>query len=761
LGNPADGHWGTNSQANSQQISSPHDTHTIMNADAMTTSHRIAKTSTHHARLAPVAWAIALMCAAGAQAQSVPQLVADAGALSPVVVSAERSGGGVWRGAASVDVVGSDELREGQAQVNLSESLGRVPGLVIRNRQNYAQDLQISVRGYGARATFGVRGVRLFVDGIPASAPDGSGQAANFPLGSADRVEVVRGPMAALYGASSGGALLLYTEDGQQPAQLRMGVVAGSDGLWRASTQVTGQTGTAQAPGWSYALDVSGFATDGTRPQSAADRNTANMKLSRSHEGGRTVLVFNRHSSSALDPQGLSRVEFDANPDQTNAGALSFNTRKTVSQTQLGLAFEQSLGGGHKLELMGYGGQRQVVQFQSITTGAQVPAGSSGGVIDLDRDYWGWNARWRHEGDWQGGRLSLSAGVASDLQSDKRKGYENFVGSTLGVQGKLRRDEVNRAQTLDPYLQAEWRTQDLTLVGGVRQTRTDYASTDAYIVGTNRDDSGSKDYTATLPVIGVRWQWSPSVQAFASIGKGYEIPTLNEVAYRSGGISGFNTELNAARSTSAELGLRGRADQMRWSATAFDIRTDDEIVVQNNTGGRTTFQNAGRTLRQGLELAGEWRAGPVTLTTAYTWMRANYQDAFLTCTTSGCPNATPQVQVPQGNQIPGLPKQQLFAQAAWDTGWMGSRVTLDARHVGRVMVNDLNTDEAAAHTLFNLGMQFKQERGDWTLKEFVRLDNLSDQKHAGSVIVNDGNGRFFEPGAGRKLLLGLEAQRRF
>ena len=741
----------------------PTEHHTIMNAVHMSYLYSRATQRASSAQLAPVAWAIALLCAAGAHAQSVPEsaAVADAGALSPVVVSAERSSGGVWRGAASVDVVGVDELREGQAQVNLSESLGRVPGLVIRNRQNYAQDLQISVRGYGARATFGVRGVRLFVDGIPASAPDGSGQAANFPLGSADRVEVVRGPMAALYGSSSGGALLLYTEDGQQPAQWRTGVVAGSDGLWRASTQITGQTGTPQAPGWSYALDVSGFATDGTRPQSAADRSTANMKLSRPHEGGRTVLVFNRHSSSALDPQGLSRVEFDANPDQTNAGALSFNTRKTVSQTQLGLAFEQALGGGHKLELMGYGGQRQVVQYQSITTGAQVPAGSSGGVIDLDRDYWGWNARWRHDRDWQGGRLSLSAGLASDHQSDKRKGYENFVGSALGVQGKLRRDEVNRAQTLDPYLQAEWRTQDLTLMGGVRQTRTEYESTDRYIVGTNRDDSGSKDYTATLPVVGVRWQWSPSVQAFASIGKGYEIPTLNEVAYRSGGVSGFNTELNAARSTSAELGLRGRAEKLRWSATAFDIRTDDEIVVQNNTGGRTTFQNAGRTLRQGLELAGEWRTGPVTLTTAYTWMRANYQDAFLTCTTAGCPNATPQVQVPQGNQIPGLPKQQLFAQAAWDTGWAGSRVTLEARHVGRVMVNDLNTDSAAAHTLFNLGVQFKQERGDWTLKEFVRLDNLSDQKHAGSVIVNDGNGRFFEPGAGRKLLLGLEAQRRF
>jgi iron complex outermembrane receptor protein len=305
-----------------------------MKSIPMTISVGTSQNPSQPCRLAPVAWAIALMSAAGAQAQSTTPEAVDAGALSPVVVSAERGSGGLWRSASSLDVVGGDDLREGQAQVNLSESLGRVPGLVIRNRQNYAQDLQISVRGYGARATFGVRGVRLFVDGIPASAPDGSGQAANFPLGSADRVEVVRGPMAALYGASSGGALLLYTEGGQRPAQWRTGLVAGSDGLWRLSTQATGQTGTAQAPGWSYAVDLSRFETDGTRPQSAADRSTANLKLSRQHQGGRTVLVFNRHSSSALDPQGLSRAEFDANPDQTNAGALSFNTRKTVAQTQ-------------------------------------------------------------------------------------------------------------------------------------------------------------------------------------------------------------------------------------------------------------------------------------------------------------------------------------------------------------------------------------------------------------------------------------------
>jgi len=711
----------------------------------------------------PVALAVVLCCAWGAHAQNpVAPATADPGALSPVVVTGERSGGGVWRGAASIDVVDGDALRDGQAQINLSEGLAGVPGLVIRNRQNYAQDLQISVRGYGARATFGVRGVRLFVDGIPASAPDGSGQVANFPLGGADRIEVVRGPMAALYGASSGGALLLYTEEGQHPAQWRTGMVAGSDGLWRLSTQATGKTGVPKEPGWSYALDVSRFATDGARPQSAADRTNANLKLSRPHEGGRTVLVFNQHNSFALDPQGLTRAEFDANPSKTNDEALKFNTRKTVSQTQLGLAFEQALGGGHKLELMGYGGQRQVVQFQSISKIAQGFAGSSGGVIDLDRDYWGWNARWRHEGDWQGGRLSLSAGLASDHQSDQRKGFENFKDGVDGVLGDPKRNEVNRASTLDPYLQAEWRSKDLTLMGGVRQTRTEYESSDRYVVAGNGDDSGRKTFQATLPVVGVRWQWTPSVQAFASLGKGYEIPTLNEVAYRSGGGSGFNTQLNAARSTSAEMGLRGRAERFGWNATAFDIRTDDEIVVQNNSGGRATFRNAGRTQRQGLELSGNWRQGPVSLVSALTWMEAEYRDSFKTCDSTGCTTTNNrQANVPAGNRIPGLPMQQVFVQAAWDTGWAGSRVVFETRHVGRVMVNDRNSDSAVGHTLFNLGVHFKQDRGDWTLREFIRVDNLTDRRHVGSVIVNDGNSRFFEPGLGRKLLVGLEAQRRF
>jgi iron complex outermembrane receptor protein len=707
-----------------------------------------------------VATAVLLAWGAVGLAQTAEPDGGGAGALAPVVITGDGAWQQRWLAPGSIEVVDGDELRAGQLQINLSEGLGRVPGLVVRNRQNYAQDLQISVRGFGARAPFGVRGVRLYVDGIPASAPDGQGQAANFPIGSADRIEVIRGPFSALYGASAGGVIALYTQDGQRPAEWRSGLAAGSNGLWRFSTQLTGQTGSAAQPGWSYSLDVGQFATDGERAQSAASRATGNLKLSRAHEGGRTVLLLNRQTSRALDPLGLTRAEFDADPGQTTPVATQFNTRKTVSQTQLGLAWEQALGQGHRIELMGYGGQRGVRQFQAIPTGAQIPAGSAGGVIDLARDYWGWNARWRLDRRYDSGEhLTVSAGLASDRQTEERRGYENFIGPTLGVLGRLRRDETNRASTLDPYVQAEWRTPDTTLTAGLRHSSVRFTSADRYVVGTNPDDSGAVRFDGFSPVLGVRRELTPQLQAFASLGRGLETPTLNEVAYRASGLTGLNPALNASRSVSAEWGLRGRQAWGTWSATVFETRTRDEIVVLSNTGGRSTFQNAGRTRRHGLELAGLLQWGRFTVTPAYTWMDARYRDGFLTCTATPC--ATPTVPVAAGNRMPGLAKQQAYLQVAWEPGWANSVFTLEAMHTGRMAVNDRNTDATAASTLFNLGVRFEQNRGDWTWREFLRIDNLTDRAHAGSVIVNEGNNRFFEPGARRSVYVGVELVRRF
>jgi iron complex outermembrane receptor protein len=253
-----------------------------------------------------------------------------------------------------------------------------------------------------------------------------------------------------------------------------------------------------------------------------------------------------------------------------------------------------------------------------------------------------------------------------------------------------------------------------------------------------------------LPVIGARWLLTPQLQAFASVGRGLETPTLNEAAYRSDGVSGLNTELNASRSTSAEIGLRGRNAAGLWNATLFEIRTRDEIVSAGTIDGRTTFANGGSTKRQGLELSAEYGLGDVTLSTAYTYLRARYGSGT--------------ASIPAGNRMPGLPQHQLFAQVAWApavASSIGGVFVAEARHTGRVFVNDLNSDAVAGHTLFSLGARFEQSTGAWTWREFIRVDNLTNKKHAGSVIVNDGNSRFFEPGQRRSLSAGVELSRRF
>lgn len=680
------------------------------------------------------------------------------GALRPVVITGTPSDQQRWTAPASIDVIEGEELRAGQLQVNLSEGLAHVPGLSIRNRQNYAQDLQISIRGFGARSTFGVRGVRLYVDGIPASAPDGQGQAANFPLGSAARIEVLRGPYSALYGSSAGGVIALYTIDPTE-TEWRGGFAAGEDGIWRASTQALGRVGA-----WSYIADLSAFGTEGTRAQSAAQRGTAHAKLARGTDDGRIVLIANRHVSDTQDPLGLSRAEFNADPYQTTPGALRFDTRKSVQQNQVGLAWEHRLGGGHRLELMGYAGTRELTQYQAIVPGAQVPPGSGGGVIALDRGYGGLNARWRLDRDLAEGRMAWTAGLASDRQSEDRRGFENFLGpanapAAMGVRGRLRRDETNRATTLDPYAQAEWSREDFTFTAGVRRSQVRLRSSDRYIAAGNPDDSGTVRYAGTTPVVGLRWRLAPQLQAFASAGRGFETPTLNEVAYRPSGVTGLNTALRPSRSISVETGLRGRHGGAAWSAALFDIRTRDEIVVLTNSGGRSTFTNAGRTRRRGLELSAEAQWGPLHFVAAHTWLDAFYRDGFLTCEASPC--AAPSVAVAAGNRMPGIARQQAYLRADWEPGWAGAVFSAELRHSGAVPVNDRNSDHAAAWTTLSLVARFEQKSGAWEWREFVRVDNATNRRYAGSVIVNEAGGRFFETAPGRQWLVGVEAVRRF
>jgi iron complex outermembrane receptor protein len=693
--------------------------------------------------LAPAA---VLLAATATLAQTLPQ----------VTVSATRTEAAPFDVPASVDVIdGARVHAAGRPEVNLSESLGLVPGVTARDRQNYAQDLQLSIRGFGARSTFGVRGVRLYVDGIPATMPDGQGQLSHIDLTSAGRSEVLRGPFSVLYGNSSGGVLQVFTEPGEGPPTVDLSVAAGSNGLLRPGVRLSGST-----PSLGYVVSANRFSTDGWRDHSAASRDLVNARFDFKHgEGSDWTLVANSVDIRADDPLGLDRDQFQTAPRSVDPAAIQFDTRKTVRQDQLGLVHEFQVNGSNRLRLMVYGGQRDTTQFQAIPVAVQANALHPGGVIGLARQYAGTDLRWISKTTLAQAPLEVVGGLSYDRLQEHRLGWQNFVGGTLGVQGALRRDEDNRVSNLDPYLQAVWQfAPRWSLTAGVRHSSVRFSSADRFIVGDNGDDSGRVSFSATLPVAGLMYALTPQVHLYGSVGRGFETPTSNELAYRPDGSAGLNFALRPSRSNNVELGIKGRSPaqsawRTEWNAALFQTSTQSEIVTQTNVGGRSTFTNAGATRRRGIELA--WSATVARawqFQLAQTWLDARYRDAFATCAAAPC--TVPTLFIPAGNRIPGNARSVSAAEIAWQPprGW---RAGAELRYSSRVPVNDLNTESAPSFTTVAAYGGYVFDLKGWTLSATLRVDNLLDRRYAGSVIVNEGNGRFYEPAPGRSYVAKL------
>ena len=699
-----------------------------------------------------------LPVAAAAQQAAAPEAPADAEAQSVTVIGTRLSER-PFDVPASVERLQADQIRDTRMQANIAESLGGVPGLLARDRQNYAQDVQISVRGFGARSSFGIRGVRLYVDGIPATLPDGQGQVSHVDLSSAERIEILRGPFSALYGNSSGGVIEVTSAEGSGPPTVELGYAAGSDEALRANLQLQGGAGD-----FGYAADLNHFETDGYRVHSAVQRNLGNLKLTWHPAGGGsklTVVANSVDTPQAQDPLGLTRAQFEADPRSVDPVALAFNTRKSFDQTQLGATYEQALGASQRLQLTAYGGSRHTEQYQAIPTAPQGSPKHPGGVIDLARDYNGADLRWTLDQRFAVVPYAVVAGIAFDGLDEHRRGYENFIGETLGVKGALRRDEDNRSTAFDQYVQATVRPRaDWRFDAGVRHSTVRIKSRDHYIVGPNGDDSGSTDFSATTPVASAMYLASETLHLYASAGRGFETPTLNELAYRSDGSAGLNTTLKPARSNNFELGVKWQpAPGQALNAALFMVRTTDEIVTQTNLGGRASFQNAGKTRRDGVEvgwsarLAGDWKAQA-----SLTWLDAKYDESFTTCAAPPC--TEPTLVIPAGNRLPGVARTSAYGALRWapPQGWQAG---VEVRALSDVPVNDLNSDSAAGFGIASASVGYRMQRGPWAFSGFVRADNLFDRNYAGSVIVNEGNGRFFEPAPGRTWLAGFNASYSF
>jgi iron complex outermembrane recepter protein len=659
--------------------------------------------------------------------------------LEEVVVSGSRTEQRRFDAPGAIDSVPVDPFRTASPLVNLSELMGAVPGLQIRDRQNFAQDLQLSVRGFGTRSTFGVRGVRLLIDGIPATMPDGQGQAATASLTSAKRIELLRGPIAQLYGNAAGGVLQVFTKDPPitpNKPEYSLSAGAGSDGQRHYAAGIGGGSETLGG-----VLDVSRYSTDGFRDHSAARREQLNAKVVAKPSSDTTLtgIVNLFDQPLAQDPGGLTHAQFDQNPRQVVPQVNTFNTRKTIEQQQAGLVIEHKLSAADSLNARVYGGARKIDQ--------KLAFGPSG-VVNLDRGYGGVGVNWTHATQVNALPLRWTVGVETDRMKETRKGFTNIAGNN----GPLTRNEDDSARNTDVFGQIDWTfTPEWQAIAGVRASRVRFNFDDRFNPPA-LSTSGNVEYRNTSPVVGLVWHASETLNVYANLGTGFETPTLAESAHRPDGGLGPNFALKPSKSVQGEIGMKLRSGRHTLDAALFDAKSKDEIVPTQSADGPAAFQNADRTRRRGIEASWAANWGAATTRLGYTLLDARFDSPYA--------NAQRAV-VPAGNRLPGAPKHSLFADVEARVA-QALKAGLEMRLESKAFVNDLNSDAAPGYAVFNARVAQEFLFSGAKLLLYGRIDNLADKRYAGSVIINEANGlinaangRYFEPAPGRRFFVGV------
>ncbi len=663
-----------------------------------------------------------------------PSLMAqELKSLSPVVVTATRVEQDSFDLPMAIDKVEKSAIQDSQLRMTLSESLARVPGITAQNRNQMAQDPQISSRGFGARSSFGVRGIRVYVDGIPLSMPDGIGNPGSIDLDTIGSIEVMRGPFSAMYGNSSGGVIQLFTDTIPATPEVSGDVLFGSFGTRRESVQATGSR-----QGVDYLLNFSNYASDGYRAQSANEKRQGTVKLGvKLSEDSKLTTLINWFDQTAKDPGGLTLANLSTDYKMASPNNVAANARVMRSNTQVGFNYEKILDARNTLNAITYAGQRDNTQY--LSTG-----GANGRASAIARDFYGAELRLTHRGMMLDRPYTATAGISAGFMDDARTDSPALAGV---INGSPSRDETQKASNIDQYVQSLWSVAERWDVhAGLRHTRLKQRVTD-HLPTTNGDGTGALSFDKTIPVIGAVFKATPVLNFYANVGKGFETPTMIEISFRDTTGNGPNLSLKPATSTNLEVGSKWFiSDNTRANIALFNINTENEIVVENG-GTYTTYRNAGKTTRQGAEVSAETLlANNISLFAAYTYLNATFDSGS---------------SFNPGSYIPGTYRSQLFAEAAWKYQPLGFQTGVEMRYNSKVYANDANTASVDDYTIFSLRGQFRQKVRDWTVTEYARIDNLFDEKYVGSVRVNDTNSRFYEPAPGRNWILGVKANHQF
>ena len=653
---------------------------------------------------------------AGTTAQTSPTV------LEPVIVTTTRSATSLAEVPAAVSVIDQSDIQLGLPTVGFEEPLNRVPGVFTQNSANFAQDFRLSIRGFGTRTAFGVREVKVLVDGIPETSPDGQTQLDNIDLGAARRIEVLRGPSSSLYGNASGGVINILTEDGPTTPFLETRLMGGSFGLQKYQAKTGGQAGKLN-----YMLNASYLSLGGFRNHSRAQNVllTGKLKYTLSPTSHLTTLMSFMDAPFANDPGGITRAQVDADREQARDRNVLLDSGERVTHGRLGFVYRNQFLPGHELTVTQYS------VFRQFETKLPIIPRFGSGVVKFDRFGVGGSVKYAHDGRFFGFRNRFMLGVDVELQADNRRRFDNNEGDV----GQRRFHQDEDVRSVGPFVHDVFYLRDnLQLSVGLRYDNVRFSVSDQFLG--DGDQSGVRTFDHISPMGGILYSPLENLHMYANVSTAFQVPTTTELARPDEG-GGFNADLNPQQALNYEIGARGNIwSRFTYNFALFWIVIDDELVAFESESGRNFFRNAGRSERKGAELAFH-----ITLleglrwTLAYTFLDAEF-DRFIT------PNGRF-----DNNDEPGIPPHQLFTELfyAHPSGFYGA---LSIQHVDDFYVNNANSAENDAYTVLNLRMGYAMTVGNSRIAPFVGIQNIADDGYNGLTRLNALGGRFFEPSAG-------------
>jgi len=651
--------------------------------------------------------------------------------LEEVVVTATRIPTDLVRLPFAAGSVGRDEIQRGRQQLGLDEALVSVPGLFFQNRYNFAQDLRIAIRGFGARANFGIRGIRIFADDIPLTLPDGQGSVDAIDLGSAERIEVIRGPFSSVYGSASGGVINIRSEDGPDTPFISGRLNLGSYDYRQAQAKAGGQAGQLN-----WLANFSATELDGFRDHAAYESKLFNSKFRYEFDepASLTVVINAVDSPVADDPGGLNAREAAEDRRQAAPRNLLYNAGEALDQQSLGLAFRKKFSGNRELMLRNYYVQRDFNNRLPF----DVNSNGQGGSVDLSRKVAGLGGNYSWDTNLGSRANQLVIGFDYDAQRDLRKRFAN----NQGVIGDLTTNQDEDVTTTGLYVQDVLNLSDTAaLTLGGRFDKVKYEVTDR----TGAASPGQRTFKEFSPMIGVNWAAREAVNLYANISYSFDPPATTELA-NPDGPTGFNQNLESQTATNYELGMKGLiTGRLRYELALFHIDVRDEIVPFELEGsGQSFFENAGSSTRDGVEAALSMElARGLTGTATYTWSDFVF-DEF-----RGVDG-----QVYDGNRIPGIPEQLFNFDLTWAHS-SGFYAGWDLLYVGSFFADNANEVETDDYLVSNLRAGFRWGGEKWVFEPFLGINNLFDEKYMGNIRLNASFGRYYEPAPERNIYGGI------